>query len=170
MTEEYDNRQEMWRLYKLHVQISDCVSQRREGANRRYAGLLSGVAVFSFGVLRFKGNEIEDWFIGMLGFLGFLLACSWIIVICVYHELTSAKLKIISEIEEEFSWHFYIKERNILKGNGHVESFHKLKMAEMFSPIIFLVFFLVILSHGLCDIIYIFLHALMHILAHAYVL
>ena len=40
-----EDRQELLEIYKLHSELADRVSQRREGANRLYVSLLAGMFI-----------------------------------------------------------------------------------------------------------------------------
>ena len=66
-------------IYKLHAELADRVSQRREGANRLYVTLLVGLVVFVTALLRFgagdRSIQMIMWPVGALGALavGFLV-------------------------------------------------------------------------------------------------
>ena len=53
-----EKRQELLEIYKLHAELADRVSQRREGANRLYVSLLIGLVLFAAALLRF-GTDLE---------------------------------------------------------------------------------------------------------------
>ncbi len=51
MTDSTEN--EHLEMYKLHAELADRVSHRREGANRLYVSLLVGLMVFLAALIRF---------------------------------------------------------------------------------------------------------------------
>ena len=73
-----DPRQtELLEIYKLHAELADRVSQRREGANRLYVSLLVGLMVFLGALLRFGAGCVP---VGIIlftaGAIGSLLSVS----------------------------------------------------------------------------------------------
>ena len=52
------SKDQLLEIYKLHAELADRVSQRREGANRLHVSLLSGFLVFLAALLRFGSGEI----------------------------------------------------------------------------------------------------------------
>ena len=94
-----DSRQsELLELYKLHAELADRVSQRREGANKLYVSLLVGLVVFVAALLRF-GTESgsANTVLFCTGVLGMLLSASWYIVIRSYRQLNSGKFRTLSD-------------------------------------------------------------------------
>ncbi len=58
-----EDRQELLEIYKLHSELADRVSQRREGANRLYVSLLAGIFILPAAFLRYGTGTIPDWVI-----------------------------------------------------------------------------------------------------------
>ena len=79
-------------IYKLHSELADRVSQRREGANRLYVSLLVALVIFLAAVLRFGSGEMPERLVfGMCGAIGALLSLSWFLVIRSYKQLNTEK-------------------------------------------------------------------------------
>ena len=77
MTNDPDQSQYL-EVYKLHAELADRVSRRREGANRLYVSLLVGLMVFLAALLRFGlGDTSERLVLVTVGIFGVLLAGSW---------------------------------------------------------------------------------------------
>ena len=83
---------ELLELYKLHAELADRVSQRREGANRLYAGLLTGFTAFAIALLRFGTGDVPMNIILFIdGAVGASLSVSWYVVIRSYRQLNTGK-------------------------------------------------------------------------------
>ena len=87
-----NNRAESLEIYKLHAELADRVSQRREGANRLYVSLLTAILAL---VAAFSGSEIKasalSWVMSVGGILIIVLSASWFVVIRSYRQLNSGK-------------------------------------------------------------------------------
>ena len=105
-------------LYKLHAELADRVSQRREGANRLYVSLLSGLAVLAGSLARFgTGGDAEDAAMMLLAVMGVVLSLSWWVVIRSYRQLNSGKFKMLQELEEQLPYRPFSREWDLL-GQG----------------------------------------------------
>ena len=94
-------RTELLEIYKLHAELADKVSQRREEANRLYVGLLLGLIVFLAALLRFGVGDVpEKIILFSAGAIGSLLSISWYIVIRSYRQLNSGKFKALHELKD----------------------------------------------------------------------
>ena len=124
-------------LYKLHAELADRVSQRREGANRLYVSVLTGmVAVLAvsirFGVAGLPSNIV----LLLTGILGGLLSLSWLFVIHSYRQLNRGKFDAIKGLEAQLPYQFFATEEESYKGR-----YAGLTVAESALPWIFLVLF-----------------------------
>ena len=147
---EKDVSHELLGLYKLHAELADRVSQRRELANRLYVSLLTGFLVFLAAVLRFGTDQILGWIIALAGgFMGLSLSFSWFIVIRSYRQLNSAKFAVLHELEEDLSFPFFKKEWDCVKQGKDWKKYAKLTTVETIMPIIFAIFFLILIVAAL---------------------
>ena len=90
---------ELLEIYKLHSELADSVSQRREGANRLYVSLLSGLAVFLAVLIRFGiGDATLQIVLCSVGVIGALLAVSWYVVIRSYRQLNTGQIQGVARI------------------------------------------------------------------------
>ena len=93
---------ELLEIYQLHADLADRVSQRREGANRLFVSLLTGLMVFGAVFLRFGTGQLEaDAVMACFGILGVLLAVAWFFVIRSYRQLNTGKFQALQELEGE---------------------------------------------------------------------
>ena len=125
-------------IYKLHAELADRVSQRREGANRLYVSLLVGLAVFSAALLRFGvGDTPVQPVLLAIGFIGVSLSISWFIVINSYRQLNSAKFRVLHELEKKLAYQFFILEWDPEATGGKSNRYFKLTVVEQSLPFIF---------------------------------
>lgn len=137
-----EQRQELLEIYKLHAELADRVSQRREGANRLYVSLLIGLALFVAALLRFGTDGISaDTVLFWAGVLGAVLATSWYIVIRSYRQLNTGKFNALQDLESRLAYPFFTKEWELL-GEGKKRSrYWRLTVVETALPwILFLLF------------------------------
>ena len=134
-----DSRQsELIELYKLHAELADRVSQRREGANRLYVSLLVGLVVFVAALLRFGTDGVSaETVLICTGVLGVLLSASWYIVIRSYRQLNSGKFLALQELESHLAYPFFTKEWELLEQGEEMRRYWKLTVVETGLPLIF---------------------------------
>ncbi len=136
-------RKERLEIYKLHAELADRVSQRREGANRLYVSLLVGLVVFLAALIKFgMGEAPEQLVLGSLGVFGVLLSLSWIVVIRSYRQLNSAKFRVLQGMEEQLVYPFFVREERLFSEGGLFSRYWKLTVVETFLPIIFILLFI----------------------------
>lgn len=113
-------KQELLEIYKIHAELADRVSQRREGANRLYVSLLSVILA--------------------------LLAASWYIIIRSYRQLNKGKFDALHELEEKLAYPFFKREWELLEEGKNKSRYWKLTIVETFLPISFFLLFLFLIS------------------------
>ena len=145
-----DPRQdELLEIYKLHAELADRVSQRREGANRLYVSLLVGLMVFVAALMRYGTGDVPAKIVlGSIGTIGALLSVSWYVVIRSYRQLNTGKFAALHELEEKLAYAFFTREWELLAEGRDRQRYWKLTVVEISLPCIFFVLFLnlVILS------------------------
>ena len=133
-------KKEYLELYKLHAELADRVSQRREGANRLYVSLLVGLVVFVTALLRFGTDGVSaDTMLICTGVLGMLLSASWYIVIRSYRQLNTGKFRALQELESHLAlaYPFFTKEWELLEQGKEWRRYWKLTVVETGLPLIF---------------------------------
>ena len=130
-----EQRRELLEIYKLHADLADRVSQRREGANRLYVSLLVGLVLFAAAILRFGANGVSvDMVLFGAGALGSILAASWYIVIRSYRQLNTGKFNALQDMERHLAYPFFPKEWELL-GEGKKRSrYWRLTVVETTLP------------------------------------
>ena len=149
MTSEY-GKHESLEIYKLHAELADRVSQRRESANRLYVSLLLGLVVFLVALLRFGTGGISIGVVlGVAGVLGMLLSVSWYVVIRSYRQLNTGKFDALHELEQNLGYRFFQREWELLGEGKQLSRYWKLTNVEVGLPCIFFGLFLVVLLYAL---------------------
>ena len=137
-------------IYKLHAELADRVSQRREGANRLYVSLHVGLVVFLAALLRFGfGDAPEGLVLGTVGGLGALLSVSWFVVIRSYRQLNTEKFRVLHELEKRLSYQFFTLEWDPQTKGGKSNRYWKLTHVEVSLPVIFFALFLALLFYSI---------------------
>ena len=131
---------ELLELYKLHAELADRVIQRREGANRLYAGLLTGFTAFAIALLRFGAfHALMDTVLFIGGAVGASLSVSWYIVIRSYRQLNTGKFRALHELEKKLPYPFFTREWELLAEGKDRSRYWKLTVVETGLPVTFLV-------------------------------
>ncbi len=145
--ENHNDKTELLELYKLHAELADRVSQRREAANRLFVSLLTGIAIILATSLRFGLGEIRaQVFIITGSALGVVLSVSWFIVIRSYRQLNTGKFAALDELENKLAYPFFRREWEFLEKGEKRNKYWKLTVVETSLPIIFSLFFLSLIS------------------------
>ena len=140
-------KQELLEIYKIHAELADRVSQRREGSNRLYVSLLSVILVLLAALLRYGTGIIPVWLVlGIAGVLGMLLASSWYINIRSYRQLNKGKFDTLLELEEKLAYPFFKREWELLEEGKNKNRYWRLTIVETFLPIGFFLLFLFLIS------------------------
>lgn len=133
-------KHQLLEIYKLHAELADRISQRREGANRLHVSLLVGVVLLLGILLRFGTENFPVSIVVMgAGIIGTVLSISWYIVIRSYRQLNSGKFKTLHELEEKLAFQFFAREWKTLKEGEKINRYWKLTAVENILPIFFLI-------------------------------
>ena len=143
-------------IYKIHVELTNNVSNRRTTTNRFYQVFLSGLIVIFSTFLQSKdGVPVKlledvsiDWVMTVLGGLGMWLSFTWFISVDSYLQLNSRKYEVLKELEEKLEYRFFKKEWKYLGGNKK-DTYRYLSFPELLAPIAFFIFFTVLFSIGI---------------------
>lgn len=137
------SKDQLLEIYKLHAELADRVSQRREGANRLHVSLLSAFLVFLAGLLRFGSGEVPiPIYLFFAGIIGMSVSGSWYIVIRSYRQLNAGKFAALHEVEQKLDYPFFRREWQLLEHGKNLNRYWKLTVVETILPIIFFLLFL----------------------------
>lgn len=146
MTDDRE-RTELLEIYKLHAELADRVSQRREGANRLYVSLLAGLAAFLAVLIRFGVGDLPVRMVLVsVGVAGAALSMSWYVVLRSYRQLNSGKFLALHELEDRLAYPFFRREWDLL-GEGRDRSrYWRLTIVEVGLPCIFIALFVALVA------------------------
>ncbi len=119
--------------YKLYVEMTDRISDRRMQTNKFYISLLSGLLAL-LSILVSVGNFNPSLTFVIVSLLGIALCVLWHINIQSYRQLNSGKFKVIHEMEQFLPFPCYDKEWEIL-GKGK-SKYLQLTRVEKYIPLI----------------------------------
>lgn len=140
------NRQELLEIYKLHAELADRVSQRREGANRIFVSLLTGGLIFLAAFLRYGTETIPvGAILTAISIFGIFLSAAWYIIIRSYRQLNSGKFAALHELEEKLAYPFFKREWELLEEGKKRSRYWKLTIVETFLPIAFSILYVVLI-------------------------
>ena len=136
--------QQLLEIYRIHDELADRVSQRREGANRLHASLQLALVVFLAAVLRFGTGEVPAKIaVLVVGLVGIALSLSWFLTIRSYRQLNDGKHTALAALEENLDHAFFKREWEVLKCGKKRLIYWQLTGAETILPCIFGLLFLV---------------------------
>ncbi|MHA1299817.1 MAG: RipA family octameric membrane protein [Candidatus Helarchaeota archaeon] len=144
--EEYgDNFQEhLLEQYKLFVETSNKVSNRRGETNIFYITILSILfTALSIIIEVFRRNI--SWELIVLFCLGFALCFIWCINLSSYKKLNKGKFEIIFKIEKLLPFNCFEEEWNELQKGRFYNRYKPLTTIEQCIPIIFIVLFILLI-------------------------
>ena len=146
-------------IYKLQVQLTNDVSNRRTSTNRFYMISLSGVALVFSTVFDITGNgtnTFTDLSLELLAYMfatiGLSLSWSWFISTESYLRLVSRKYEVLKELEIKLDYNFFEKEWGYLGKHGNNLTYRELSRIELSPSIIFLAIFLFLLAFSASNI------------------
>ena len=150
MTDSEQDR--LLEIYKLHAELADRVSQRREGTNRLYVSLILGLIVFLATFIRFGFGDISEWLVLItIGGIGVLLSVSWFVVIRSYRQLNSEKFRVLHDLEKYLPYQFFTLEWDPQSQGKKSNRYWKLTHVEVILPSIFCVVFLALIVYSICN-------------------
>lgn len=130
-----NNNHELIEIYRIHVELADRVSQRREGANKLYVSLLSAIAVLIGVLARFSNGDLsQEILLPFMGVMGLVISMSWWIVIRSYRQLNSGKFDMLHEIEEKLQYQPFKREWHFLGEGRNLKIYSKLTTVESILP------------------------------------
>lgn len=149
------NQNQLIDIYKIHVELTNNVSNRRTTTNRFYQVFLSGLIVIFSAILQNKNGESVKFLDGVsielimvvLGGLGMWLSFIWLISVNSYLQLNSRKYEVLKQLEDELEYQFFQHEWELL-GREKNKTYKYLSFPELLAPIVFFLFFLFIFIIG----------------------
>ena len=138
--------------YKLYVEMTDKVSERRIDATKLHISLLTALlAAVSLALGQNLSTKNQNFILVMTGIMGVALCFVWFFNINTYRQLNSLKFKVIHEMEKELPFACYSREWEILDKNPKEYKYRRLWKIEQLVPLLLLIIYLVLLIYSLLN-------------------
>ncbi len=139
-------------LYKLHAELTDRVSQRREGANRLHVSIAVALVVFLGTLIRFSEDRTLDAIVILaIGICGLIVSASWYIVLRSYRQLNTEKFRVLHDMETRLPYQFFTMEWDPESAGTKSNRYWKLSVVETIMPMMFGALFLGIIIYSLAS-------------------
>ena len=135
------NQSQIFELYRLHAELSDRVSQRREGVHRLFVSLFTGLLVFLGAFLQFGTGDLSANAIVFFVVAGAMLSAVWFLLVLSYQQLNKGKFKVLIKMEKRLAYAFFKREWKVLGKGKDSRRYRRLTQVEKSIPIVFLVLF-----------------------------
>lgn len=143
-------RDQLLEIYKLHAELADRVSQRREGANRLFVSLQVGLVVFLAALIRFGIEDIPQQLVfSVVGVVGTLLSASWFVVLRSYRQLNSEKFRVLHDLEKKLPYQFFTQEWDPQAQGEKSNPYLKLTHVELALPVTFFCLFTALIGYSI---------------------
>ena len=109
MTEERDESETLFGIYKLHAELAEQAASSRESLNRIYSGMVTAVVAGSVLIHRVTLDSDTMW---VLPVLGVAISLSWMLSLHSATGRLSAKHTALLELESRLPFAFLERENN----------------------------------------------------------
>lgn len=144
--EEYGERYKdhLLEQYKLYVEMTDKISERRQSANN-YLLTVNSILFSLFGFLSgYSSTSDQQIWRYFVPFAGLLVSITWATLIRSYRQLNSGKFKVIHKIESQLPAALYDTEWKILE-EGQGKRYLQFTHVEQFVPWIFAISYIMLI-------------------------
>jgi hypothetical protein len=131
--------------YKLYVEMTDRVSQRRLTTNSYFLSINTGLLAFD-GYITSKESNSSLWLIGLAGIV---LSVLWWLIVTSYRDLNTAKFKILHLVETRLPLSLYAAEWNMMGRGTAPKLYRPLSHIERNVPWIFVALHIYVVARSL---------------------
>ena len=136
--------------YKLYVELTDNVSERRLKTNSFYISLMSGMlGLLAIGIEKNFFQNQEGLIFIVFGLLGIMLSFLWRVNIRSYRQLNSGRFKVIHEMEAMLPYACFDREWKFLSAGEDPRQYFQLTRVENFIPLFLGIPYLILLLYGI---------------------
>ena len=139
--------------YKLYVELTDRVSDRRIKTSQYFITLLSGLLVVLSFVLHKDQqdslSQFQPYIISSVGLLGIILCFVWRLNIRSYRQLNSQKFQVIHDMEKQLPYPLFAKEWELLGKGKEQDKYLQLSRVEKLVPFILSIPFFIMIVMAL---------------------
>ena len=139
VNESAEDRELLFETYKLHAELAERVAALREGLNKLYSGMVSGIVAASVLQHRLVLDAEATW---VLPILGIVVSLSWMFSVYSVTGRLSAKHHVLVSLEEKLLFNFLDRE------NKEFDKYwvFRRKYTELLMPVAFLILCLIWLT------------------------
>lgn len=110
-----DGQQCWFETYKLHAELAERVASLREGMNKLYAGMVSGIIAASVAIHRINSDAETDL---VLAALGIAVSVAWLLSVCSVTGRLTAKGEVLRTMEQKLPFKFLTEEKRRFDEQG----------------------------------------------------
>ncbi len=135
--------------YKLYVELTDRLSQRREHTNNLYISLVSGLfAVIALILNNGEASDLRYILTASISILGTLVCLLWYINIESYRQLNTGRFKVIHEMEKYLPYPCYSREWEMLGEGREPKEYRPITHIQKYVPLAILLPYLILLVYS----------------------
>lgn len=134
----------MLEQYKKYLDMSDKISDRRSTANSFFLTVNTGL-ISAFGIVNLTGQKPPNFLFITAGFGAILLSYSWYRLIRAYRDLSTAKFKVVHEIENHLPIRPFDAEWEAVGRGEDRRLYWPFTHVERFVPWIFILVYVVVI-------------------------
>ena len=98
----------VFETYKVHVELAERVASLREGVNKLYSAMVTGIVSVSVLLYRVVPDAATTW---VLPSLGVVILLSWMLSLLSVTGRLAAKNKVLSDLETMLPFDFLVREQ-----------------------------------------------------------
>ena len=110
-----DDTSTLFETYKLHAELAERAAALREGVNKVYSGMVSGIVAASVLLHRLAPDSETIW---ILPTLGIVVSLSWILSLHSVTGRLSAKHAVLVDLEAKLPFDFLVRETSEFNKDG----------------------------------------------------
>ena len=118
MQQDRDCQHCWFETYKLHAELAERVASLREGMNKVYSGMVSGIIAASVAIHRINSDAETDW---VLAALGIAVSVAWLLSISSVSGRLAAKGEVLRTMEQKLPFKFLTEEKRRFDEQGFVK-------------------------------------------------
>ena len=115
MQQDRDCQHCWFETYKLHAELAERVASLREGMNKLYTGMVSGIIAASVAIHRINSDAETAW---VLAALGIAVSVSWLLSISSVSGRLAAKGEVLRTMEQKLPFNFLTEEKRRFDEQG----------------------------------------------------
>jgi hypothetical protein len=139
--------EDLFEQYKLYVEMTDRVSERRANANNFFL-TANTLLVSVFGAIvgdAALSSDLKGTWFPLFALSGLAFSAAWFYIVMSYRQLNSGKFKVIHAIEQKLPMAVYEAEWEALGKGKDPKLYRPLTEIEIYAPITFAILYIAIL-------------------------